>query len=173
MNKFSICVLFVLFAMAVSAQNSFTKGDNLVSLGVGLGSPYWGSGYSASFPLNPTITIEKGITNEISIGGTLSYSSSKFDYYDWKFNAYYIGARGAYHFDISRDNIDVYAGAGLGYVIVSVGSKSSGVASTAASGVGYAAFGGGKYYFNHKTAAYAELGYGSFSILNLGISFKF
>lgn len=173
MKQAIFCIAFGMLAFAASAQPAFKKTDKLLNLGIGLGNPFWGSGYSASLSVNPTITFEAGVSNKISVGGTVSYSSSKLDLFDFKYNGIYIGGRGSYHFDISNKNIDVYAGAGLGYIIVSVSSKSAGTIGSAASGIGYTALGGGKYYIGKKTAVYAELGYGSFSILNAGISFKF
>lgn len=175
MKQFFVFAVLAFFAATASAQSSgqsaFKKGDKIFNLGLGLGSPYWGSGYSSSL-ISPTVALEVAVSDELSIGGTVAYSSSKINVYDWKYHGYYIGGRGAYHFDISKQNIDLYAGAGLGYIIVTVSSKYSG-GFGAASGVGYTAFGGGRYYLNGKTAVYGELGYGSFSILNAGVSFKF
>ena len=176
MKQFFFSTILLLCAAVASAQSStsqsaFKQGDKIFSAGLGLGSPYWGGGLSSSL-ISPTVALEVGVSDEISIGGSLAYSSSKLSYYDWKYHAYFIGGRGAYHFDISKENIDLYAGAGVGYVIVTVGSKTYGGAAIG-SGVGYTAFGGGRYYFGQKAAVYAELGYGSFSILNAGVSFKF
>lgn len=180
MKRVIFCTVLASFVFMAAAQSSerksseraFNKGDKFLNLGVGVGTPYWGGGYSSSLPVNPTLTYEGSVDDEISAGVTLAYGSSKYSYFgDWKYNGYYIGGRGSYHFDISKPNVDLYAGAGLGYVIVSVSSKVYGYGATATSGVGYTAFGGGRYYLG-KAAVYAELGYGSFSVLNAGISFK-
>ncbi len=164
---------FILISFAAAAQ-AFKESDKLLNLGIGIGTPYFGSGYKSKLPVNPTITFEKGIQPNISVGGTLSYASSKYNYYfDLNYTAIFLGARGSYHFPLSNQKTDLYAGAGLGYVIVSVSSKESGYSASAASGVGYNVFGGVRYYVGAKAAVYAELGYGSLSIGNAGVSFKF
>jgi hypothetical protein len=184
MKKQSLLIaLFIITTFAGLAQSkssSFNDGDNLINIGIGIGSPFFGSGYKASLPINPSVSYEKGITDMISVGGQLSYASSKFDdsfnsNYSFKENAIYIGARGSYHFNqlLGLDRkFDLYGGASLGYVTVSVSDNEGSLGSTA-SGAGFGFFGGGKYFFNPSTALYAELGYQSLSFLNIGIALKF
>ncbi len=171
MKKSFILVAALSLVSFLSNAQSFKDGDKLLNLGLGLGSPYFGSGYTSSLPVNPTITYEKGISNEISVGGTVSYASAKLKSYDLKYNAFYLGARGSYHFS-SNVKTDLYGGAGLGYVVVSLADSEYG-SYGAASGVGYSLFVGGRYYFTNATALYGELGYGSLSILNVGVTLKF
>ena len=185
MKKFLFTIAFAAvihsFGMAQSSSSVFNNGDNLLNIGIGVGSPFFGSGYSASIPVNPTITYEKGVTDAISVGATFSYASSKYTYSDFtsdytlKESAIYIGARGSYHFNqlINLDNnLDLYGGASLGYVIVSV-SDNQGDSAAAASAAGFGLFAGAKYFFAPTTGIYAELGYESLSYLNIGITFKF
>jgi hypothetical protein len=164
-----------------SASEAFNSGDNLLNVGIGLGSPFFGSGYSSSIPVNPTVTYEKGVTDAISVGGTVSYASSKYDFsgfgsaYSFTENAVYVGVRGSYHFAKAlqlSNKFDLYGGASAGYVIVSV-SDNQGDVGSAASAVGYGLFAGGKYYFAPKIGIYAEVGYESLSYLNVGLAFKF
>ena len=173
MKKISaVFAAFTLISFAGKAQ-AFRESDKLLNLGVGIGTPYFGGGFKSKLPVNPTITFEKGIEENISIGGTVSYASSKYNYYfDLNYTAIFLGARGSYHFPLSNQKTDLYAGGGLGYVIISVSSKEANYTASAASGVGYNVFGGIRYYIG-KAAVYAELGYGSLSIGNAGISFKF
>lgn len=172
--------LFMLTALAGMAQSksSFAKGDNLLNIGVGIGSPFFGSGYTSSLPVNPTISYERGVTDAISVGGQLSYASSKYESgisnYSFKESAIYIGARGSYHFNELLDlnpKFDLYGGASLGYVTVSI-SDNQGSFDGTASGFGFGLFAGGKYYLKPSTALYAELGYQSLSFLNIGVAFK-
>lgn len=179
-------LLTVLLVIAVSSaamaqSSSFNKGDNLFNAGIGLGSPFFGAGYSSTIPVNPTVSFEKGITDAISVGGIFSYASSKYKYsvlgsdYSFKESAIFIGARGSYHFNSLLElnpNIDLYGGASLGYVIVSV-SNNQGYTGSAASAAGFGLFGGIRYYFQPKIAVYGELGYESLSVLNVGVTFKF
>jgi len=177
----SFLMVVTTIAMAQKSTNGYSSSDNLLNVGLGLGSPFFGTGYSASLPVNPTISYEHGVTEEISIGGQLSYASSKFNYayfgsaYSFKESATYIGARGSYHLGDILDldsKFDVYGGASLGYVIVSV-SDNTGYSGSAASAIGFGAFAGGKYFFSAKTGVYTELGYQSLSFLNVGLAFKF
>lgn len=163
-----------------TTAKAYSKGDNLLNIGVGIGSPFFGSGYSSSLPVNPGISYEKGITNEISIGGQAAYASSKYNVdlpganYSFKENAFYIGARGSYHFNelLELDpEFDVYGGASLGYVVASV-SDNQGFNGTTGSGIGFGLFAGGKYYFSNNTGLFAELGYQSLAVLNVGVTFK-
>lgn len=184
----TICLFMALatVAMAQKVTNAYSKTDNLLNVGIGIGSPFFGSGYSASLPVNPTISYEHGVTEEISIGGQLSYASSKINYnagyYGYvpssiKYSATYIGARGSYHLNEILDldsKFDLYGGASLGYVVLTVSDSSSGYSASAlGSAVGFGAFAGGKYFFSPKTGVYAELGYQSLSFLSVGVAFKF
>ena len=102
MKKLSLLlIIFVtttFVGMAQTKSTSFDNGDNLINIGIGVGSPFFGSGYKASLPINPSVSYEKGITDVISVGGQLSYASSKYNdsfnnNYSFKENAIYIGAR--------------------------------------------------------------------------------
>jgi hypothetical protein len=92
MKKFLLSIVLLVagysVSMAQSASSAFSSGDNLFSVGIGIGTPYLGSGYSTSLPVNPTISYEKGITDAISVGGTLSYASSKYGFNDGYGDAY-------------------------------------------------------------------------------------
>ena len=177
MKKLAIMLFVVVNCSLAYAQDDyFGKGTKVFDINVGLGSPYWSSGLKNSLPINPRIGLEVGITDEISIGGSVAYSGAKYDYddgfykYSIRYNAYFIGARGAYHFATS-EKLDPYAGASLGYVVVSVNGTSS--AYSVGSGAGYGGFVGIRYYPKSKLGLNAELGYSSFSFLNVGASFKF
>src|ERR1700743_3137827 len=140
-----LIIISTLTTMAQKSENAFSSSDNLLNVGIGLGSPFFGSGYSASLPVNPSVSYEHGLTDEISVGGQLSYASSKFSYaylgsgYSFKENAIYIGARGSYHLNDILDldsKFDLYGGASLGYVVVNV-SDNAGYIGSAASAVGF------------------------------------
>ncbi|HWD87205.1 MAG TPA: hypothetical protein VG367_03695 [Mucilaginibacter sp.] len=184
MKKYLLTALLIAAISSLGmaqSKSSFNNGDNLFNVGIGLGSPFFGAGYSASLPVNPVVSFEHGITDAISVGATASFASSKYGYsilntnYSFKETAIFIGVRGSYHFDqiFNIDpKFDVYGGASVGYVIVSV-SDNQGNSGSAASGGGFGAFAGGKYYFQSNIAVYAELGYQSLSVMNAGITFKF
>ncbi len=169
--------LFTAIASMAQSKSAFNKGDNLFNVGVGIGSPYFGTGYSSSLPVNPSVSYEIGVSDAISVGGQVSYASSKYDGYNYTFkeSAIFFGARGSYHFnELLKLNpkFDLYGGDSLGYVTVSISDNQSTVTGTA-SGFGFGLYAGGKYYLGKGTAIYSELGYQSLSFLNVGIAFKF
>lgn len=169
----SITLIFAVSAACVAQSSSGNTDGSLLSLGIGVGTPYFGAGYSSSLPVNPTVAYEQTVVNDISVGGELSYAGSKL--YGFNVNAVYVGARGSYHLGplLNVDSkIDLYGGVGLGYVVVNV-SDDAGDSATASSGLGYGLYAGARYYFTPATAIYAELGYQSLSYLNVGVTFKF
>lgn len=176
MKKQLLLAMCTLLCACAFAQKPFQKGAKLLDVNLGLGSPYWGSGLSKSLPVNPRVGMEIGVTDEISVGGSVAYSGAKytyryFDEYTYKYNAWFIALRGAYHFDVDNEKLDPYLGASLGYVVVSVKGEGN-YAYSAGSGAGYGAFGGVRYYLKPNFGLNAELGYTSFSFLSVGISLK-
>lgn len=186
---FTLVVLFTSGAlMNVSAKDIISKGEQVVKLGIGIGSYYGGDGYASRVP-PISASYEKGILDgllggkaSIGVGGYLGYSANKWESsfnnetWGYKYSYLILGARGLFHYQLVK-KLDTYAGLMLGYNVVSskyygsdaiapyVGSASS------ASGIGYSAFAGARYNFNKKFGAYAEIGYG-ISALELGVSIK-
>ncbi len=180
MNKqrFFLMVMAVVAVTGLFAQaNTFSKGDKVANLSIGLGSTIYGSGYSGGIP-PIAASLEYGIKDELfnensslGVGGYLGFSTATWgDYYSY--SSIIVGARGILHYQLI-DNVDTYGGILLGYNISS--SKYTGVgASIGGASVGgliYAGFVGARYYFSPKFAAMAELGYG-IAVLNLGVSIK-
>ncbi len=177
-TKLFLAVAFLLaLSSATFAQKAYQEGSNVINAGIGLGATYWGSGYSNGVSL--VGSYEHGVTDNISVGGLLGYSHSSVSGtssgtpFNYSATGILIGARGSYHF-LTTDQIDPYAGADLGYVIVSSSSSNSNVNyNIKGSGLGFGIHGGVRYYFNPGIGAFAELGIGSLYILALGVSFKF
>lgn len=187
MTKRIFLTLAVVFASItftnVSAQHIFSKGDQVVNLGIGIGSYYGGSGYTMTVP-PISASFEQGIVDglingnaSIGVGGYLGYSANKWENtmygtkYGYKYSYLTIGARGAFHYQFV-DKLDTYAGVMLGYNVVSskaIGDNSYGEAD--GSSIGSSIFAGARYYFSDKFAAYAEVGYGV-SALELGIAIR-
>ncbi len=181
-------------AIAVSlssfAQNedAFHKGSNALNVGLGFGNPYWGAGYGTTgLPFSLHTSLDHGITEKVgigyvAIGGQLSYATAKYSYYDevaWRSTGILIAARGSYHFAIPSSigsKLDPYAGVLLGYVIAKYsyndGYGNSGVIGKSG-GVAMGIFAGARYSLGEHFGVYGELGYTSFSILNLGVAIKF
>ena len=177
-----VLMICTVFCAGVNAQNVFSKGDNNLNLGVGIGSVLGGtSGYSTTTP-PVSVSYERGIIDELfdeksslGIGAYLGYAANRHDFgngYDWKSSYTIIGARGALHYQLI-DKLDTYGGLMLGYNVVSTSFSSDIRIGTAPqNALGWSLFLGGRYYFTDNIGAFAELGYG-IAYLQLGVSFKF
>jgi hypothetical protein len=131
------------------------------SLGLGLANTYGSNGT----PLI-AVTAERGVTPKISVGGSAGYATSKYSYFGYtaKYGYTVVAARGSYHFTQAMPDkpLDLYAGVSLGYNHVGVtetGPYAYGY-SVGGSYMLYGIHGGARWYFNPKTAVFAELGYG-------------
>ncbi|WP_338793546.1 outer membrane beta-barrel protein [Bernardetia sp. Wsw4-3y2] len=169
-----IVFLIVCFSFSFTlstAQAQYEQGQIDANLGVGFLSTFYGSGLSQSIP--PIgLSVDYGVTDNISVGGYAAYASTKFDTFDdWRYTYTIIGVRGAYHFDLGHEKIDTYGGALLGYNIISF-SGDDYFQGTAASAAAFSVFLGGRYRFTENLGAFAELGYG-ISVLQLGLNVKF
>jgi hypothetical protein len=180
-------------------SNTFEKGQVDVNLGIGLlaNRYYYNSGWRTSPPLN--ISIEKGITKNVSIGGYLAYVRSSYKYssdyiyyngttfvsarYNDKYTVSYgvFGFRGAFHFAeyIQVENLDLYAGAMLGYSFAkytwttdNANGRVDPYSSRTYGGLVGSFYAGGRYRFNEKIGVYGEFGYG-LAYGNIGVNFKF
>ena len=159
-------LVLVSTAAAASAAERITpyEPDKWVlsaSLGLGLASTYGTGG-------TPLIafTAEKGVTPNVSVGGSAGIASSSYSYLDYKVDYTYtvVAARGSYHFTkVAVDKpLDLYAGVSLGYNHVGVSEKGPHAYGygVGASYVLYGVHGGARWWFNPKFSAFGELGYG-------------
>ena len=144
----------------------YKEGD--FQLNAGIGASSWGVPFY--------VGADYFVTNDISVGGTVSYQTLNETFYvtQYKSTIIGIGATGNYHFNrvlkLPKE-WDVYAGLGISYFIWSfdsnnyVGANSSGIAIGGQIG--------GRYFFNKKFAINAELGGASTtSGARLGITYK-
>jgi len=165
MNKKIFFFIGGLFVLSISsfAQKSFQEGTNVINAGIGVGGLQWGGvSFGASY--------EHGVTDNISVGGNLGYSG--FSDYDYSYTAILIGARGSYHF-LTTDNIDPYAGADLGYVVLSHSGFNGNYPVHSYSNLAFGIHGGVRYYLSPGVGVYGEIGIASFAVLGLGVCFKF
>ncbi|WP_107038055.1 hypothetical protein [Brumimicrobium mesophilum] len=179
MKNFILSIVIAFGLGSVASAQTYNEGDNILNIGIGIGSAFR-TGTSTLPPISASF--EHGFTDKISAGGILAYMGSKEESqfgstkYIYKYSYIILGLRGSYHF-YNTDKIDAYGGATLGYVIGNSRVEIEGPNSfftpqpTSVSGVAYGIHVGGKYYFNEKVGAFAELGYGM-AILNLGITVK-
>jgi hypothetical protein len=140
---------------ASSDESSFSKGDNVLDLGIGF------SGYGTPFHGG----FEHLFTDDISAGVFLNFASYRSVSVVWG------GVKGNYHFNrilnLDNNKADIFAGASIGYW--SVGGVSSSFGNTVLFGVQI----GGRYFFSDKIGAFAEFGGGNLSGGTVGVSFKF
>lgn len=168
--SFLTIAAFCLFAHS-NLHAQYKKGDNLLNAGIGLGVYSLGG-----LPIGASF--EHGITEDISVGGFFDYASwsNSYSTYKYSWRAMYFGARGSYHFNellkLDNDKIDVYAGLGLGYYIVSTGDNLVSGYNGYGNRLFYNMHIGGRYYFANSLAGFAELGYGV-SVLKVGLTLKF
>jgi len=186
MKKIAAIIFLTVFLLpSLKAQEStFNLGDQVVNIGIGLGSLYAiGTYYKTTVP-PISISYEKAIVDEIidkgviGVGGYLGYTSYKYHYvystydYGWKYTNIVLGARGNFHYPLV-DNLDTYLGVLLGYNIRisrEFGTFADDISPDHGS-LAFAGYVGARYYFSEKFAAFTELGYG-ISYLTLGISLK-
>ncbi len=174
MKKHIFYPLFLITLLSFISLNSFSQaykeGDKLLNATIGLNSEF-----ESGLPIGGSF--EVGISKDISIGGSLDYTSFKYDGTDYGWNFLYFGARGSYHLNellkISNEKIDVYGGVGLGYYTASFTGPSGTFAGVYSSTAYYTGFVGGRYYFAKKAGAVLELGGGGVSNVKLGLTFKF
>ena len=174
--NFLLFILFSFLSFASTAQ-TFNKGDKFLNFGIGFGSVYGFTGSSSSTPALSG-SFEIGVTDKlgigrIGVGGIIGYSGYKYNGggFNYSSNHILIGARGAYHFDLDVEKLDLYAGVMLGYNNVSYSDNFGGYNPGGSALVG-GIFGGCRYFFSDKVGAFGELGY-SIALLNLGVTIKF
>jgi len=171
--KFLCVALMVFSATLASAQGRYDKGDVLLNAGIGLG--YY---YAGGVPLQ--VSAEWAVNDLISVGPYFGYTSYNhnvaFFGEKWRYTFIDIGVRGSYHFneifEINNEQVDVYGGAFLGFLISSFsGETFSGYDDPYSGGLRLGIHAGARYYFTEKVAGYGELGYG-IAPLSLGVTFK-
>ncbi len=175
MKKLMILLLVMMIAGSTvsKAQDAFRHSDILLNIGVGLNSYYDGG-----TPVGASL--EFGIAENFSLGGSFDYLSRTYDYgtYGNRFSALYLGARGSYHFNrlfqLTTNKVDLYAGAALGYRSFSWRDAYTGndLGHDYNSGLYLGIYGGGKYYFAPKVSGFLELGAVGSTNAKIGIGFK-
>ncbi|RTQ44872.1 hypothetical protein EJV47_27080 [Hymenobacter gummosus] len=166
---------------AQASGSTFNVGDNVVNLGVGLGSRYSYAGSGVSVSPAFSLGYERGLRElgpgTLGVGVYAGYQGAKSDfggYGSYKFTDVIVGVRGAFHYPLV-DKLDTYAGLGLGIRHAGVkweGSSTFGGMAASSTGVYSGLFLGARYYFTESIGAFAELGYDQ-SYLKVGLAAKF
>jgi hypothetical protein len=135
MKRILLISLLLVLALSISfGQIAYKKGDQVGSFMFGIGSFVYTSDATSTVP-PLSIAYDFGYNENISFGGLLSYTASKYEWNSSYYNYGYkdtwsyivIGARGAYHYDLLHNsNVDTYAGLMLGYNISSFSETTTG-----------------------------------------------
>ena len=171
-------VVFLICAVCcvnANAQNTFSQGDKVVNLGLGLASGWGHKDYKIAIPpLSGSFEycIIDNLFNDkssIGVGGYFGHVSYKDKHVsDWNYSYTIIGARAAFHYQLV-DNLDTHAGVMAGYNLYSSSYKEIRGSSAPAFDV----FLGARYYFLNNLGAFAEVGWGGIAYLQLGLAVKF
>jgi hypothetical protein len=166
-----IIVLTLLLSTTMVFSQRIMEGDTQINAGVGFSSGGWG------LPIYGGL--DYGVTDDISVGGMVSFSSQDYSYVDGKYKGKWmsIGANGNYHFNTLLDipdEFDVYAGLTLAYNSFSYDYPAGDYTfSNKASGVGIAAQIGARYFFNDNIGINLEFGGGDIaSGGKIGVTFR-
>jgi outer membrane protein W len=195
MKKVMLFIATIVSASMLNAQ-VFEQGSNHVNVGYGFGLGYGrllnaysaNEGYKFSGFGPAFLSYERGVTDNIGVGVSISYSTygAKWikDYtvqaydYSYRWTTLAIMARGAYHFNVSNDKFDPYAGVGLGFMKFGYKWTTEDPSFNEANNnvslgtpFGYQIFAGARYMFSDKVGGYAEVGYG-LSVANFGLTVK-
>lgn len=172
-------VLALFVASAAFAAPASAQGFSPTNLDVG---PTIGLGGIGSASLAIGGRLEKGIKVLPSMADGILGIQASIDYYSYGrnfVNVGYdiryipIGATANYHFVIKDSpKFDPFLGLGLGYSILNCSYPGTGISDNCPnSGIYFIGRAGGRYYFQEKLAAYADLGAGA-ATLNVGLMFK-
>ena len=168
-----VCLVGVLSFLSNTASAQYRKGDNLLNIGLGLNTYYEGG-----VPLS--VIYEKGITDDISVGGGIDYLSYHYGAggVDHSYTAIYIGARGSYHFNkllnLRNESWDIYGGASLGYRSFSwTNFTGTGAGDAYGSGLFLGIHAGARYYFSKSVGGFLELGALGSTNARIGVAFRF
>lgn len=175
MKKTLIILCMSVFALAANnayAQKKYVKGDFLLNFGVGAYYAYAGG--------VPVVASGEFVLNDaFSIGPYAAFTSYGYKSagYKWAYTFLDFGVRGSYHFskhiDALPEQLDLYGGALLGFVVSTYTENASVNYSDAyPNTVRLGAFGGARWYFSEKFAVNAEVGVEGLTPLLAGISFK-
>lgn len=190
-KKVTIYIIGLLMPCFVTAQAAYQQGDNMLSLGIGLGSSYGSFTYAHQSPAI-NLQYERAIwplgSGIVSLGGyvgykTFGYTAGYYGGYTYTENWRYtiIGLRSAWHLQElggkELEKWDLYGGVMLSYNVLNYTYSDNDPYWDYAGGgygssVGFAGFLGARYFLRDHFAVMGEVGYG-IAYLNIGGAFKF
>lgn len=185
-TKLFLLIAFILGISSVSkSQNTFTGGDQVANLGIGLGNFISGQGFKTTFmpvSLSYEFCAKEDLfdsNSALGVGALVGYYGAKYDVpnvnFGYNYNYALLGVRANIHYQFV-DKLDTYLGGMLGYnlaVITNYGDKQYKDSHPApkSGGFDFAFYVGGRYYFLEKLALFSEVGYG-ISPVTVGLALK-
>jgi hypothetical protein len=178
--------LFVVSLLVYTTTNAqaIQTGDQAINIGIGFGSSLVDRDHTGLPSINVSyefLPFEKLGIGYIGLGGYAGYKHSNYDYgtYEYKYNHWIFGVRGAYHFDFYDMNgidffnqFDVYAGVFAGFMIDNDDWNDD--LSDPDYGLSFRndLFAGARYNFIENIGVFTEVGYG-INYFVFGIDFLF
>ena len=154
----------------MSKAQGFEPGAGFTQANFGIGASTWGVPIYAG--------MDFGVSDKITIGPRVSYRRYNYGYYglnsrDYHSSIFNISFRGDYHYGAHipalPDQLDLYGGLSLGYSVWS--DKYDWYKSR--DGLFLTLQAGARWYFTENWGANAEVSTGSFTGLEIGLSYRF
>lgn len=173
-NKILLTVVFAMISTITFAQFIMTPNTTTEKGTLGIGKIQINAGFGFSGWGTPIfVGLDYGVTNEITVGGEISYRSISSNNVEYTATGFFANAN--YHFNKALQlppEFDVYGGVSLGYYNWNVDSDYI-VNAEYSSDIGYAIQVGGRYFFTDRLGLNLEFGTGSTSGGKLGITYRF
>lgn len=174
--RLTLAAIMILFILSAPAQAQFETDRSYIGAHIGLGSYESSISFGGDFEYAMTAPGEAG-PGRIGIGGTVDYwswSGNDGNNYYWSYSWVPIGLYGAYHFVIPNKRWDLFAGLGLGYIIVNASwhRPDGGTIETTptyGSHIYWSGVAGVRYFFSPSLALHSRLGWGA-SVLSVGLN---
>lgn len=166
MKKLFLIVALAAVTSTIFAQGTLQEGELQANAGLGFSS--WG--------IPVIVGVDYGFTDEISLGGELSYRRKSFSNHLVNYSHTGIGllAVGNYHFNNLLElpsPWDVYGGVSLGFYFGSTSNDS--YKYNDGNTFGFRIQTGGRYFFTDQWGVNLELGTGSFTDGKFGVTYRF
>jgi len=174
MKKITLIALTILLGLSLNAQHVFNKGTLLFNAGIGMLSA---DGWIPSINVSGEIgVIPTGDVGLVSFGGVMAYKYSTWSG-TYNYSQFVVGPRATWHVHaFDSDKWDAYGGVGGGIRIWTQytwdPAKSDYVNKGKISPYGEV-FVGGRMMFKEAFGIFAEVGYGTLSVIKFGVTFGF
>ncbi|MFI3324111.1 MAG: hypothetical protein SNI45_03030 [Rikenellaceae bacterium] len=175
MKKLFTLLATLCVAFAAQAQTPlFSEGDEIVSLGLGVGGNY-GTPIAVSYEMGYKDLDSK---SSIGIGGSLAYQHKNLNYTGSNLDKYAytgtaIAVTGSYHYALV-EGFDLFGTVALGYSMGQITAKCNDVKGSLGDNFFYYGISvGGRYYFTEELAAFVKLGATATSSVEVGVSYRF